>query len=621
MTVPWTSARKYSELELTEKTEHMPKSETYSPLPPWQRTDYCGTLRASDAGREVALHGWVQTRRDHGGLIFIDLRDREGIVQLVLNPARDAGSHQAGAEARSEFFVAVRGTVVRRAAGTVNAELPTGEIEIAVSAFEILNVSPPPPFAIGDEDTAAEEVRLKYRYLDLRRPAMQRNLRRRHQALQAIRNFLDAHGFIEVETPILFKSTPEGARDYLVPSRVNPGKFYALPQSPQILKQILMIGGLDRYYQIARCFRDEDLRANRQPEFSQIDLEMTGPRPEDVQSVAEGMIAAAYERVLGVDINTPFPRMAYADAMESYGSDKPDLRFGLEIRNLTSAFTATSFKVFAEVIAQGGRVYAINLPAANQLTRRELDEMTEAIRTRYSMGLAWIKVQDAGWQGPIAKFVSEAERSSAAEIAGLKTGDTMLIMAGEPAKVRPILGDLRLQLGAKFSLAAEDDLKFLWIVDFPLFEYSEDDKRLVSVNHPFTAPHPDDLGMLESGSSALGARAIAYDMVLNGQELGGGSIRIHSRELQLKVFELLGLSREEALERFGFLIEALGYGAPPHGGCAFGVDRLCMMLCGTDSLRDVIAFPKTQKAVDPMSGAPSEVDPRQLRELSIKVTS
>ncbi|HUY26548.1 MAG TPA: aspartate--tRNA ligase [Candidatus Binataceae bacterium] len=597
----------------------MSKAEIYSPLPPWPRTDYCGTLRATDAGREVALHGWVQTRRDHGGLIFIDLRDREGIVQLVLNPARDAISHQAGAEARSEFFVAVRGTVVRRAEGTVNAELPTGEIEIAVSEFAILNVSPPPPFAIGDEDTAAEEVRLKYRYLDLRRPAMQRNLRWRHQALQAIRNYLDGQGFIEVETPILFKSTPEGARDYLVPSRVNPGKFYALPQSPQILKQILMIGGLDRYYQIARCFRDEDLRANRQPEFSQIDLEMTCPRPEDVQSVAEGMIAAAYQRVLGVDIKPPFIRMPYAEAMQRFGSDKPDLRFGLEIRNLTAAFAGTSFKVFAEVIAHGGAVYAINLPGAHQLSRRELDEIIETVRTRYSMGLAWIKAQDAAWQGPIAKFLSDAERAGAAAIAKLAPGDTMFMMAGTPAKVLPVLGDLRLQLGAKFALANRDDLKFLWIVDFPLFDFSEPDQRLVSVNHPFTAPHPDDLRMLDS--APLSARAIAYDMVLNGQELGGGSIRIHSRELQLKVFKLLGLSREEALERFGFLVEALGYGAPPHGGCAFGVDRLCMMLCGTDSLRDVIAFPKTQKAVDPMSGAPSEVDPRQLRELSIKVTS
>lgn len=597
----------------------MARSITYSPLPPWPRTDYCGTLRAEDAGREVAVHGWVQTRRDHGGLIFIDLRDREGIVQLVFNPERDPGSHEAAADARSEFFVAARGKVVRRAEGTLNAELPTGEIEIAVSEFEIVGGSAPPPFPISDADAVAEETRLKFRYLDLRRPSMQRNLRMRHQALQAIRGFLDGEGFIDVETPILFKSTPEGSRDYLVPSRVNPGKFYALPQSPQILKQILMIAGFDRYYQIARCFRDEDLRANRQPEFSQIDLEMTCPRPEDVQSVAEGMIAAAYQRALGVDIAPPFPRLSFAEALERFGIDKPDLRFGVELKNLTSAFAGTEFKIFAEVLAAGGSVYGLALPGAHQLSRRELDELVEATRAAHSMGLAWAKVGDTGWQGPIAKYLAEAERSRAAATADLKPGDTLLMLAGAAEKVRPILGDLRLKLGARFSLADPAALRFLWVVDFPLFEYSEEEKRLVSVNHPFTAPHPDDLPMLESSPEKT--RAIAYDMVLNGQELGGGSLRIHSRELQLKVLEILGLSREEALDRFGFLLDALGFGAPPHGGCAFGVDRLCMMLCGTDSLRDVLAFPKTGKAIDPMSGAPTEVDPHQLRELSIKVTS
>jgi aspartyl-tRNA synthetase len=597
----------------------MPKEETYSPLPPWRRTDYCGALRAVDAGREVALFGWVQTRRDHGGLIFIDLRDREGLIQLVLNPELDEASHKAGEQARSEFFLAVRGKVVRRSEGTVNAELPTGEIEVAVSKLEILNVSAPPPFAIADGDTAAEEVRLKYRYLDLRRPSMQRNLRRRHQAVKSVREYLDDQGFIEVETPILFKSTPEGARDYLVPSRVNPGKFYALPQSPQILKQILMVSGFDRYYQIARCFRDEDLRANRQPEFSQIDIEMTCPRPEDIQSVAEGMMASVYRRVLDIDVKPPFIRISYAEAMERFGVDKPDLRFGVELRNLTPAFAGTGFKVFAEVLARGESIYGINLPGEHQLSRREIDEMTEAVRARYGTGLAWAKVGEAGWQGPIAKHLGDAERERAAGIAGLLHGDTLLMVAGHPDKVRPILGDLRLQLGGKFGLRKDEDLKFAWIVDFPLLEYSEEDKRLVAAHHPFTAPHPEDLAMLDG--EPLRARALAYDMVLNGEEMGGGSIRVHSRELQLKLFSLLGLTREEALDRFGFLCDALGYGAPPHGGIAFGVDRLCMMLCGTDSLRDVIAFPKTQKAVDPMSGAPSEVDPRQLRELSIKVTS
>jgi aspartyl-tRNA synthetase len=597
----------------------MAKEEIYSPLPPWQRTDYCGALRAADAGREVALFGWVQTRRDHGGLIFIDLRDREGLIQLVLNPELDEASHKAGEQARSEYFLAVRGKVVRRSEGTVNAELPTGEIEVAVSKLEILNVSLPPPFAIADGDTAAEEVRLKYRYLDLRRPTMQRNLRMRHQAVKAVRDYLDDQGFIEVETPILFKSTPEGARDYLVPSRVNPGKFYALPQSPQILKQILMVSGFDRYYQIARCFRDEDLRANRQPEFSQIDIEMTCPRPEDIQSVAEGMMASVYRRALDIELKPPFIRIPYAEAMERFGVDKPDLRFGVELKNLTPAFAGTAFKVFAEVLARGESIYGISLPGEHQLSRREIDEMTEGVRARYGTGLAWAKVGEAGWQGPIAKYLGDAERERATGIARLLHGDTLMMVAGNPEKVRPILGDLRLQLGNKFGLRKDGELKFAWIVDFPLFEFSEEEKRLVAAHHPFTAPHPDDLAMLDG--EPLRARALAYDMVLNGEEMGGGSIRIHSRELQLKLFSLLGLTREEALDRFGFLCDALGYGAPPHGGIAFGVDRLCMMLCGTDSLRDVIAFPKTQKAVDPMSGAPSEVDPRQLRELFIKVTS
>jgi aspartyl-tRNA synthetase len=446
---------------------------------------------------------------------------------------------------------------------------------------------------------------------------MQRNLRRRHQALRGARAFLDADGFIEIETPILFRATPEGARDYLVPSRVNPGKFYALPQSPQLLKQILMVGGFDRYYQIARCFRDEDLRANRQPEFSQIDIEMTGPRPEDVYQMAEGMMASIYQHALEVAIERPFPRMPYAEAMDRFGSDKPDLRFALELKNLTSAFTGTSFKVFAGVIARGETIYGLALPAECQLTRRELDELTESIKTRQGMGLAWVKINADGWQGPIAKFIGDHERQRAIEAAGLRNGDTLLMVAGPRGKVCPLLGDVRLQLGTKFNLRDERALKFLWVVDFPLFDYSDEEKRLVSAHHPFTAPDPDDLALLDS--KPLEARALAYDMVLNGQEMGGGSIRIHNAELQLKVFELLGISREEAGAKFGFLLDALGYGAPPHGGIAFGVDRIAMMVCGTDSLRDVMAFPKTQKAVDPMSGAPSEVDPRQLRELSIKV--
>ncbi len=595
----------------------MTKDQSYSPLPPWQRTDYGGALRASDAGREVALWGWVAARRDHGRLIFIDLRDREGIVQLVFNPERNKAAHEVAGDARAEFFVAIKGEVVRRAEGTINAELPTGEIEIAVASAQILNPSQPPPFPLGAGESAAEDIRLRYRYLDLRRHEMQRNLRRRHVAVQGARAHLDGQGFVEIETPILWRATPEGARDYLVPSRVNPGKFYALPQSPQLMKQLLMVGGFDRYYQIARCFRDEDLRANRQPEFSQIDIEMTCPRPEDVMRIGEGVVAAMYERALGVRLETPFLKMPYEEAMERFGSDKPDMRFGLELKNLTGSFAGTSFKVFSETLAQGGAVYGFALPGDYELSRRELDQMAEGIRSRNGLGLAWVKVAEDGWHGPIAKHVGQPERERVTADAGLKPGDTMLMVAGPRAEVRPALGELRLQLGTRFAPRKDDDLRFLWVVEFPLLEYSPEERRMVSLHHPFTAPHPDDLAQLDG--DPLRVRALSYDLVLNGQELGGGSIRIHNRELQLKVLGLLGFSTEEALTKFGFLLEALGYGAPPHGGIAFGVDRIAMLLCATDSLRDVMAFPKTQKAVDLMSAAPSEVDPRQLKELAIKV--
>jgi aspartyl-tRNA synthetase len=589
----------------------------FSPLPPWPRTDYCGDLRLGDAGREVGLWGWVSARRDHGGLIFIDLRDREGIIQLVFNPERNPAAHEVARNTRAEFYLAAKGAVVRRSESTVNAQIPTGGIEVAVTEAKILNTSQAPPFPLGEGETGNEEVRLRYRYLDLRRPEMQRNLRLRHRAVRAVRDFLDQSGFVEIETPILWRPTPEGARDYLVPSRVNPGRFYALPQSPQLLKQLLMISGYDRYYQVARCFRDEDLRANRQPEFSQIDLEMTCPRPDDIHALVEGMLAAVYREAAGIDVPLPFPRLTYAEAMDRFGVDKPDLRFDLEIKRLDAAFAATGFKVFAEALARGESIYAIRVPGEFQFTRRELDEIAEALKVRQSLGLAWAKIGEAGWQGPVAKFIDDKARADCASIAGLKSGDTLLMVAGRPAKVRPVMGELRLQLGDKFGLRTGDDLRFLWIVEFPLFEYSEQERRLVSVNHPFTAPHPDDLELL--ATDPLKARALAYDVVLNGEEMGGGSIRIHNPELQMKAFELLGFNREEATGKFGFLLEALSYGAPPHGGIALGVDRLAMMLCHTESLRDVIAFPKTQRAVDLMSGAPGEVDPRQLRELSIKV--
>ncbi|HVN88723.1 MAG TPA: aspartate--tRNA ligase [Candidatus Binataceae bacterium] len=596
----------------------MSDKSVYSPIPPWERSDYCGLLGATDIGREVSLWGWVAARRDHGGVIFIDLRDREGIVQLVFNPAHDAGAHVVAENARSEYYLAAKGKVIARSEATVNPDLPTGQVEIAVTAAEILGVSAAPPFPLGPgSESAAEEVRLKYRYLDLRRPEMQQNLRRRHQALRGARDWLDSQGFIEVETPILMRATPEGARDYLVPSRVNPGRFYALPQSPQLLKQILMIGGLDRYYQIARCFRDEDLRANRQPEFSQIDVEMTGPRIDDIIRIGEGMMASIYKFASGITLTPPFPRMSYEEAQERFGSDKPDLRFDLEMKNLTAAFAGTGFKVFADVLARGESIYGLALPAKHQLSRRELDEMGETLRTQKGLGLAWVKAADGGWQGPVGRHVTDEERARVTAASGLETGGTLLLMAGPKNTIRPLLGDVRLQLATKFNLRDTNALKFLWIVDFPLFEYSEEDRRMVSVNHPFTAPHPDDIHLLDTDPAK--ARALAYDMVLNGQELGGGSIRIHDPELQIKALAILGLSREEAITKFGFLIDALSYGAPPHGGFAFGVDRIAMMVCGTDSLRDVMAFPKTQKAVDPMTNAPTEVDQRQLKELAIKV--
>jgi aspartyl-tRNA synthetase len=589
----------------------------FSPLPPWPRTGYCGDLRASDAGTMVALWGWVAARRDHGGLIFIDLRDREGVVQLVFNPERNPEAHEVARAIRMEYYLAVKGEVVRRSESTVNAQIPTGAIEVAVSEAKLLNSSAPPPFPLGEGETGNEEVRLRYRYLDLRRPEMQRNLRRRHAAVRAVRDHLDANGFIEIETPILWRATPEGARDYLVPSRIYPGKFYALPQSPQLLKQLLMVSGFDRYYQIARCFRDEDLRANRQPEFSQIDLEMTGPRPDDIIALVEGMLASVYRRVAEIEVPLPFPRLKYAEAMERFGVDKPDMRFDLELKRLDEAFTSTAFKVFSEALARGEGIYGIRVPAKLQLSRRELDEISEGLRARQGLGLAWAKTADSGWQGPVAKHIEDDARGRVVKIAGLESGDTILMVAGRSAKVRPTMGELRLLLADKFGLRPDGDLRFLWVVDFPLFEHSEQEGRLVSVNHPFTAPNPDDVEWLYK--DPLQARALAYDVVLNGEEMGGGSIRIHDAELQMKVFELLGFSREEATAKFGFLLEALGYGAPPHGGIALGVDRLAMMLCHTDSLRDVIAFPKTQRAVDLMTGAPSEVDPRQLRELSLKV--
>src|SRR5579875_1588240 len=471
----------------------------FSPLPPWPRTDYCGALRPPDRGREV-------------------------VVQLVFSPEQAPKAHEVARAARAEFYLAIKGVVVERSAATVNAQLATGAIEVAISQAAVLNPSQPPPFPLTEGEVGNEEVRLRYRYLDLRRPEMQRNLRRRHQAVRAVRDHLDEQGFVEIETPILWRATPEGARDYLVPSRVNPGKFYALPQSPQLLKQLLMVSGFDRYYQIARCFRDEDLRANRQPEFSQIDIEMTGARPDDIIEIAEGMIASIYEFALGRSIVRPFPRMSYSEAMERFGSDKPDLRFGLEVKNLTAAFSGTSLRVFADALGRGESIYGLVLPPAYQLSRRELDELTEAIRSQKGLGLAWVKSSDGSWQGPIARHVGEPERARVTEVAALSRGDTLLMIAGQQDKVRPLMGELRLQLAAKFDLRRGNEPRFLWVIDFPMFEYSEEEQRLVAVHHPFTAPNPDDLELLDK--KPLEVRALAYDLALNGQEMGGGSIRI-----------------------------------------------------------------------------------------------
>ncbi|MFQ5586633.1 MAG: aspartate--tRNA ligase [Thermodesulfobacteriota bacterium] len=584
----------------------------------WKRSAYCGEITPDAIGTDVVLMGWVQRRRDHGGLIFIDLRDRSGIMQVVFNPETDAEAHRQAHLIRGEYVIAVKGKINRRPEETENPELKTGEIEVAVKQVRILNVAEPVPFLIEDDAEVHESVRLKYRYLDLRRPTIQKNLILRHHVSRVAREYLSENGFLEIETPMLTKSTPEGARDYLVPSRLNPGRFYALPQSPQLFKQILMISGFDRYFQIVKCFRDEDLRADRQPEFTQIDAEMSFVDSDDVIAIMEGLVAELFKKTLDITVPLPFNRLTYHEAVDRFGLDAPDTRFGLELKDITALVAGSGFKVFAEVAGRGDLVKALNAKGCATFSRKELDDLTEFAGTYGAKGLAWVKVTNEGWQSPIAKFFTDEERSALSSTLSAETGDLLLFVADSSAVAHTTLGRIRLHLGERLNLIPEDTYHFTWVTDFPLLEYDEEAGRHVALHHPFTSPTDETVDRLDD--APLEVRSKAYDLVLNGCEIGGGSIRIHQRGVQEKVFEKLGIGKEEAEERFGFLLEALTFGTPPHGGIAFGLDRLVAVMAGVPSIRDVIAFPKTQKASCLMTDAPSPVKKEQLRDLSLKTS-